>query len=120
MENSKVTSASDSTTKKPMIFMEKLMIFIVVVFVLSVPIAIRFGTEIILYAALFNYFIFGAIVAIKPAVAVEAVRKYDKRYEKVNKNITAKLTKSMRSMGILFCLIGSMVYLLGTMLLQNM
>jgi hypothetical protein len=77
--------------KKPLAPFEKLVLFLLLVFLIAAPLSFKVNKSIIFYVGIVNYFILGAAITVKPNLVVDVMRKNNR---KLNKYMVRKLEVS--------------------------
>lgn len=103
--------------KKPMTPFEKLVLFLLLIFIITVPVAYFVNKQIMVYVGLVNYFILGLASAAKPNLIIDIMRKNNERFEQIYGNKVGSLTLAIRVFGIFFVGVG--IYFLYALVLQQ-
>lgn len=96
--------------KKPLAPFEKLVLFLLLIFVISIPLALLINKDIMIYVGLINYFILGLAITVKPELVINIMRKNNARFEEIYGKRFGTLITVIRGLGILFLGIGAYFY----------
>lgn len=101
------TTDLDAQGKKTLSSFEKLVIFLVLIFVIAIPLSFLVNKEIMVYVGIINYLILGLAIAVKPEFITDMMRKNSKRKpDEVYEKRLIRLTRAIRVFGILFVGVG--------------
>lgn len=109
----KTRDKARSTTrkeKKPLSSFEKLVLFLLLLFLVASPLAFWIRKDIIVYVGLFNYLILGLAITLKPEMVIDIMRKNNLRFEEIYGQKIATLKRVIRSLGLLFVGVGAILY----------
>lgn len=111
--NKGVNRIETKKERKPLTLFEKIVLVLLLVFILSIPLALLLHKDIVIYAGLINYFIIGLVILIKPGLVIEIMKKNNEKYQQVTEERIIFLTSGLRVGGIVFVLVGiALVYFL--------
>lgn len=99
-------SKNQASRFKTLSSFEKLVLYLVLVFVVSAPLAFLINQDIMIYVALINYFILGFATAFKPDLIIESMRKNKEKFETYDADKIKKLSLMIRVFGILLLAFG--------------
>ncbi|NLI93175.1 MAG: hypothetical protein GX434_13625 [Peptococcaceae bacterium] len=99
--------SSSVQQKKPLAPFEKLVLFLLFIFLIAAPLAFFVNKSIMIYVGLVNYFILGAAITVRPDYVVEVMRKNNKRFEELYGQRVDRLLITIRVFGIIFVAMGA-------------
>jgi len=93
--------------KKSLTTFENLVLFLLLIFIIAIPLSFFINKQIMVYAGLINYIIIGLAIAVRPQFLTEIMRKNSNRKaDEVYEKRMKKMTVAIRIFGILFVGIG--------------
>ncbi len=81
---------------------EILVLFLLLVFIVALPLAYFFNKAIMNYVSLVNFFILGSTAAVKPDLVISIMRKNNVRFEETYGEKINSLRTAIRVFGIFF------------------
>jgi len=88
-------------------FLEKMVIFLLLAFLISIFMSIAFeNTDIMIYDGIINFFVLGSVTAIRPQMVVEIMQKNNPRFDEIYGNKIKGLTLFIRFFGLFFIAMG--------------
>jgi len=96
-----------STQKKERTFLEKLVIFLILGFILSVFMAFALENgNIMVYDGIINFLILGSVTAVRPQMIVETMQRNNPRFNEIYGERIKGLTIAIRIFGLFFLALG--------------
>ena len=103
-----------SKEKRALAPFEKLVIFLIVMFIIATPFAYFINTDIMVYVGLINYLILGLVTVTMPQLVIDLMRKNKVKFEQNYEKRIKSLTLIIRLLGVSF--VGAGIYLLYILL----
>lgn len=95
--------------KKPLTVFEKFILVLVAILVAAFLLSVSLDLDLVIYAALFNYFLIGLVVLIRPELVIEIWQKYnDDEYGDLDRKITY-LINALRVAGLALLAVGGFI-----------
>lgn len=96
-------------SKRPLAKLEKLLLFLLFIFIVAAPFSLLVNMNIMMCVGLANYFILGLAIAVKPDMVIEIMQKGNYRFEEIYAKRITSLTKVIRLVGVLFLIVGGFI-----------
>lgn len=100
------TGSMAAKGKKPLAAFEKLVLFLVLVFLVASPLAFLLNKDIMVYVGLINYFILGLAIAVKPEFVTDVMRKNRDDFDEIFGTRLTSLSLTIRAFGIVLVGVG--------------
>lgn len=103
----KSKSGKSSNRKGPLTSFEKLVLFLLLVFIIAVPIAFFLHKDIMIYVGLINCFIIGIATAFRPGLIIDIMQKNNAKFDELYGSRIQGLSIAIRIFGIFFVVVGA-------------